>query len=124
MKQVKYIGDGNESPEKINFMGRVKFNLGQTVNVTDEIALAKLEGNKCFEVLGDPEVWPDKPTEIIDVEDEPVAMENNEINKNCIMKEPIAYTRVELLKQELDKKGIKYHHALGEKKLIALLDAS
>ena len=122
--QFKYIGDGNQPPEVTNFMGRVKFKLGQTVNVTDERIIEKLKGNKCFEEIGDPEVWPDKPTEIIDVEDEPVAMENNEINKNCIMKEPIAYTRVELLKQELDKKGIKYHHALGEKKLIALLDAS
>ena len=122
--QFKYIGDGNQPPEVTNFMGQVKFKLGQTVNVKSEAVIAKLQGNKCFEEIGDPEIWPDKPTEVIDVEDEPVAMENNEINKNCIMKEPIAYTRVELLKQELDKKGIKYHHALGEKKLIALLDAS
>ena len=48
MTKYTYIGSGESSPSFITFMGRVDFMLGEEVEVTDEVALKKLKGNKCF----------------------------------------------------------------------------
>ena len=43
-----YVGDGNQSPAEIHFMGREKFKLNVAKEVTDEELIAKLKGNPCF----------------------------------------------------------------------------
>jgi len=52
----EYVGNGENSPESIKFMGKVKFKLkGKPVDVTDPAIIAKLQGNKSFKVkLGRP----------------------------------------------------------------------
>lgn len=49
--RFKYIGDDNDPPEQIVFMGRVEFRLGQIVDVTDDHLVRKLRGNKCFQAV-------------------------------------------------------------------------
>ena len=50
--QFVYIGDGNDAPRKITFMGEVNFELnGDAVDVTDPALIKKLKGNTNFESL-------------------------------------------------------------------------
>jgi len=46
--QFTYIGDGDDCPSRITFMGRVYFELNIPVDVQDGELIAKLNGNKCF----------------------------------------------------------------------------
>lgn len=51
MAKFQYVGDGNQSPESIKFMGKIRFYLkGAYVEVDDAEIIKKLEGNKCFRV--------------------------------------------------------------------------
>lgn len=43
-----YVGGGEDSPRKINFMGRQEFIRGRATQVTDPIVLAKVKVNQCF----------------------------------------------------------------------------
>ena len=54
MAKYQYIGDGEDSPERIVFMGQVAFTLNHKgVEVTDEKIINKLEGNKSFKLMVD-----------------------------------------------------------------------
>lgn len=47
--KYQYIGQGEDPPESIKFMGQVKFSLkGKYVDVTDPAILGRLKGNQCF----------------------------------------------------------------------------
>lgn len=43
-----YVGKGESSPQRINFIGRQEFVRGRAVEVTDELVLAKIENNPTF----------------------------------------------------------------------------
>lgn len=43
-----YIGGGESSPERIDFMGRQRFTRGKATEVTDPVVLAKVKVNPCF----------------------------------------------------------------------------
>ena len=43
-----YIGQGEDAPAMINFMGRQEFMIGEAVDVTNETLLEKLKGNQSF----------------------------------------------------------------------------
>jgi len=60
--KFQYIGDKyHEGPESINFMGRIDFDLhGEFVEVEDEEACVKLQGNPCFIMEGE-ELPPRQP---------------------------------------------------------------
>lgn len=48
-----YVGDGDNAPQSITFMGKVKFELnGKAVEVKDELIARKLAGNRCFTAGG------------------------------------------------------------------------
>ena len=50
--KFQYITDGDECPESIVFMGKIKFTLnGDSVEVTDEFMIKKLLGNSSFKVI-------------------------------------------------------------------------
>ena len=47
-KTFTYVGAGESSPRKINFMGKQEFVRGKAVEVTDENLIKKIEGNPTF----------------------------------------------------------------------------
>lgn len=63
-----YVGKGETSPQRINFMGRQEFVRGRPVEVTDPLVLRKIQGVPTF-VKGkvDPEL-------LQDIEDEGIAV--------------------------------------------------
>lgn len=53
MPFYKYIGPDDEAPAKTNFMGKVKFKLNKSSEVTDPQVLAKLQGHPSFKLVKD-----------------------------------------------------------------------
>lgn len=43
-----YVGGGEDSPRKINFMGKQEFVRGQPTKITDPAILAKVKNHPCF----------------------------------------------------------------------------
>lgn len=63
-----YVGKGESSPKRINFMGRQEFIIGRPAEVTDPNVLAKIKGNPTFiQGEADPEL-------LQDIEDEGTAI--------------------------------------------------
>ena len=53
--KYQYIGEGEDSPKTINFMGQYKFTLNfHYVDVTDPEVLFKLENHPSFKVYVEP----------------------------------------------------------------------
>jgi len=50
--RVRYIGAGDDPPERCMYKGIPFERDGEPVEVTDADILAKLAGNRCFELLG------------------------------------------------------------------------
>jgi len=63
-----YVGAGETSPVKINFMGKQTFIRGRATEVTDPIVLAKVVNNQCF-VRGEVEL-----EDLQDIEDEGIEL--------------------------------------------------
>ena len=62
--KFRYVGDGNEPPLSLKFMGRYYFELGgDPVEVEDEAVQGKLMFNPSFEVVDDAPVKKEEPKE-------------------------------------------------------------
>ena len=58
--KFRYIGDDNDPPKQIEFMGQVAFTLGEVSEVTDPVICRKLTGNRLFESVADEPVFDKK----------------------------------------------------------------
>lgn len=92
--KFQYVGVDKQDPEVATVMG-VSFKLrGEPVFVEDAVLVQKLKGNPTFKCL-----------DVVDVAFE-------DVKEN-----------LDALRAECDKRGIKYHHKAGAKKLTQLLEA-
>lgn len=99
--KYRYVGDGNESPQRITFFGQEFLLDGEAQEIQDDYAKSIIDGVRTF-------VRVDEKPEMKDLEAEAKKQQEE----------------LEAVRAELTEKGIRFHHATGIKKLKALLEES